>query len=211
LTDFFFRVTITTAAEGRETMPSITAGFSWHGLVVLLAIAISPGEQHGLHAQEATVWTKEQIVERLIRTEPEPLTRSLRGIVVGGGPEAAAAEPDTGGWIDDLRVTFPFDSAEITPEARQTLDVLGEALLDGRLSADRFEIAGHTDGVGNEQYNATLSERRAQAVVNYLSENFGLPRDRLLGRGYGKAYLADPEDPRNPINRRVEILNLGSG
>lgn len=193
-------------------MPNITAGFSWHGLVVLLAIALPPGIQHArLHAQEATVWTKEQIVERLVRTEPEPLTRSLRGIVVGGGPDAAAAEPDAGGWIDDLRVTFPFDSAEITPEARQTLDVLGEALLDGRLRTDRFEIAGHTDGVGDEQYNATLSERRARAVVDYLSENFGLPRERLLGRGYGKAYLADPEDPRNPINRRVEILNLGSG
>ena len=192
-------------------MPSITAGFSWHGLVVLLAIALSPGIQHDrLHAQEATVWTKEQIVERLMRTEPEPLTRSLRGIVVGGGT-GETAEPAASGFIDDLRVTFPFDSAEITPEARQTLDVLGEALLDGRLSTDRFEIAGHTDGVGNEQYNATLSERRAQAVVEYLSENFGLSRERLLGRGYGKAYLADPEDPRNPINRRVEILNLGSG
>lgn len=212
MTDFFFRVTIMTAAEGRETMPNITAGFSWHGLVVFLALALSAGSEHArLHAQEATVWTKEEIVERLMRTEPEPLTRSLRGIVVGGGPEAAVAEPDTGGWIDDLRVTFPFDSAEITPEARQTLDVLGEALLDGRLSQDRFEIAGHTDGVGDERYNETLSERRAQAVVDYLSQNFGLSRERLLGRGYGKAYLADPEDPRNAINRRVEILNLGSG
>jgi outer membrane protein OmpA-like peptidoglycan-associated protein len=193
-------------------MPSITAGISWHVLVALLAAALWTGSQHGrLHAQEATVWTKEQIVERLMLTEPEPLTRSLRGIVVGGGPDAAAAAPDTGGWIDDLRVTFPFDSAEITPDAQRTLDVLGEALLDGRLSADRFEIAGHTDGVGADQYNATLSERRAQAVVDYLSENFDLPRERLVGKGYGKAYLADPEDPRNPVNRRVEILNLGSG
>lgn len=189
-------------------MPNITAGFSWLGLLVLLAVALSPGM---LYAQETTVWTKEEIVERLMRSEPEPLTRSLRGIVVGGGPEAAVAAPDAAGWIDDLRVTFPFDSAEITPEARQTLDVLGEALLDGRLSEDRFEIAGHTDGVGAEQYNEALSERRAQAVVNYLSENFGLSRERLLGRGYGKDYLADPDDPSNPINRRVEILNLGSG
>jgi outer membrane protein OmpA-like peptidoglycan-associated protein len=193
-------------------MPNITAGFSRHVLVALLAVSIWPGSEPGrLHAQEATVWTKEQIVERLMLTEPEPLTRSLRGIVVGGGPDAAAAAPDTGGWIDDLRVTFPFDSAEITPDAQRTLDVLGEALLDGRLSADRFEIAGHTDGVGAEQYNATLSERRAQAVVDYLSANFDLPRERLVGKGYGKAYLADPEDPRNPVNRRVEILNLGSG
>ena len=193
-------------------MPNITAGFSWPGLLLLLALALAPGLRHDrLHAQETTVWTKEEIVERLMRTEPEPLTRSLRGIVVGGGPDAAVAEPDAAGWIDDLRVTFPFDSAEITPEARQTLDVLGEALLDGRLSADRFEIAGHTDGVGDEGYNDTLSQRRAQAVVDYLSGNFGLSRERLLGRGYGKDYLADPDDPRNPINRRVEILNLGSG
>lgn len=191
-------------------MPNVTAGIPGHVSVVLAAVAIWLGGQDvRLQAEEATVWTKEQIIERLARDEPEPLTRSLRGIVVGGGT-GAAAEPAESGWIDDLRVIFPFDSAEITPEAQRTLDVLGEALLDDRLSADRFEIAGHTDGVGNENYNASLSERRAQAVVNYLSENFGLPRERLVGRGYGKTYLADPDDPRNPINRRVEILNLGS-
>lgn len=191
-------------------MPNVTAGIPGHVSVVLAAVAIWLGGQDvRLQAEEATVWTKEQIIERLARDEPEPLTRSLRGIVVGGGT-GAAAEPAESGWIDDLRVIFPFDSAEITPEAQRTLDVLGEALLDDRLSADRFEIAGHTDGVGNEGYNASLSERRARAVVDYLSENFGLPRERLVGRGYGKTYLADPDDPRNPINRRVEILNLGS-
>ena len=152
-------------------------------------------------------------MERLARTEPEPLTRSVRGIVVGGGGTGtgAAAEPAESGWIGDLRVIFPFDSAEITPDARRNLDALGAALMDGRLSADRFEIAGHTDGLGDENYNGTLSERRAQAVVEYLEENFAIPRERLLGRGYGEAYLANPEDPGNPENRRVEILNLGSG
>lgn len=211
MTDLVFKVTIRPLQEGREMMPKTTAGISWHVLVVFAAIAIWPAS-HGarLHAQEPIVWTKEEIVERLMRTEPEPLTRSLRGIVVGGGT-GAAAEPAESGWIEDLRVTFPFDSAEITPEAQRTLDVLGEALMDGRLSSDRFEIAGHTDGVGEESYNEALSERRARAVVDYLSEKFDLPRDRLLGRGYGKTYLADPDDPRNPINRRVEILNLGSG
>jgi OmpA-OmpF porin, OOP family len=135
----------------------------------------------------------------------------MRGIVVGGGGTGAAAQPAESGFIDDLRVTFPFDSAEITPEARATLDVLGEALMDGRLSADRFEIAGHTDGVGDEQYNTSLSDRRAQAVVEYLSSNFSISHERLLGRGYGETYLADPDQPDGPENRRVEILNLGSG
>ena len=198
-------------------MPNGTAGSAQGLLVVVTAAAVwLGGDGTRLHAQEAIVWTKEQIVERLMRTEPEPLTRSLRGIVVGGGGgggsgAAAQAQPAESGFIDDLRVTFPFDSAEITPEARATLDVLGQALLDGRLSADRFEIAGHTDGVGNEQYNTSLSDRRAQAVVEYLSSNFAIPHERLLGRGYGETYLADPDRPDDPENRRVEILNLGSG
>lgn len=192
-------------------MPIVTARISYHVAMAFVAVVIGlSGHIQRLHADEATVWTKEQIVQRLARADERPLTRSMRGIVVGGGGSGAPAEPAKSGWIDDLRVTFPFDSAEITPDAKRTLDVLGEALLDARLREDRFEIAGHTDGVGPESYNLTLSERRAQAVVDYLSENFGVPRQRLVGKGYGKTYLADPNDPRNPINRRVEILNLGS-
>lgn len=198
-------------------MRGVTAGTSWRALAHVLAVIStatiwSGAAGRSAQAQDAVVWTKEQIVERLVRTEPEPLTRSLlpRGIKVGQG-QGGTAEPVPSGWIDDLRVTFPFDSAEITPEARQTLDVLGEALQDGRLSADHFEIAGHTDGVGAEPYNKSLSERRALAVVDYLSDHFGIERERLLGRGYGETYLADPDDPRDPDNRRVEILNLGSG
>jgi outer membrane protein OmpA-like peptidoglycan-associated protein len=195
-------------------MPNMTAGIPYRVSLVLVAAAIwLSGGDGRLHAQDETVWTKEQIVERLARSDPEPLTRSLRGIVVGGGSggSTATAEPAASGYIEDLRVTFPFDSYEITPEARRNLDILGEALMDGRLSADRFEIAGHTDGVGDETYNASLSERRAQAVVEYLQEKFAISGERLLGRGYGKTYLANPDDPRNPVNRRVEILNLGSG
>jgi outer membrane protein OmpA-like peptidoglycan-associated protein len=197
-------------------MSKMTARISSHVVVraltvIVAAVIWSGGNPAILHAQQDVVWTKEQIVERLVRTEEQPLTRSLlpRGIKVGEGSAAAEAAPS--GWIGDLLVTFPFDSADITPAARQTLDVLGAALTDGRLSADRFEIAGHTDGVGDENYNATLSERRAQAVVDYLSDHFGISRARLLGRGYGETFLADPEDPAGPENRRVEIMNLGSG
>jgi outer membrane protein OmpA-like peptidoglycan-associated protein len=190
----------------------MTAGIPCRVSVVLAAVAVwLGGGEVRLHAEEAMVWTKEQIVERLARSEPEPLTRSIRGIVVGGSGTSAAAEPAASGWINDLKVTFPFDSSEITPEARRNLDLLGEALMDGRLSADRFEIAGHTDGLGDESYNESLSERRAQAVVEYLEQKFAIPDERLLGRGYGESYLANPEDPSDPGNRRVEILNLGGG
>ncbi|HEX5079026.1 MAG TPA: OmpA family protein [Geminicoccaceae bacterium] len=193
-------------------MPNRTAGIQSRVALALAAAMCVGGGGLQLHAQEDVVWTKEQIVERLARSEPEPLTRSLRGIVVGGGGAAgASAEPAATGWIGDLRVTFPFDSAEITPEAKANLDILGAALLDGRLRADRFEIAGHTDGVGDETYNTSLSERRAQAVVEYLEMKFAIPAERLLGRGYGETYLVNPDNPSDPENRRVEVLNLGNG
>jgi outer membrane protein OmpA-like peptidoglycan-associated protein len=193
-------------------MPNKAAGFPCQVLLALAAVAVWMGAGDArVHAEDAAVWTKEQLVERLARSEPEPLTRSLRGIVVGGTDAASSPEPAASGWIDDLRVTFPFDSAEITPDAKRNLDILGEALLDGRLTADRFEIAGHTDGLGDENYNASLSERRAQAVVEYLQVNFAITPERLLGRGYGETYLVNPDDPSDPENRRVEILNLGSG
>jgi outer membrane protein OmpA-like peptidoglycan-associated protein len=208
LTDLGFRATIVAAVQGSETMPSVTAGISGRGLAVLAAAAIWSSGTAGLHAQEDIVWTKEQIVERLVRVEEEPLTRSaLRGIRVGETSGTVAASAPSG-WIGDLRVPFAFDSAEITPEARQTLDALGEALTDERLSTDRFEIAGHTDGIGDEGYNASLSQRRAQAVVGYLSSHFGIESERLVGRGYGEGDLAYPDDPDAPGNRRVEILNL---
>jgi len=197
-------------------MSMMTTRISWRVVVrasiVIAAAAIwFAGNPAALHAQQDVVWTKEQIVERLQRTEAQPLTRSMlpRGIKVGEGT-GSTAEPAPSGWIGDLMVTFPFNSADITPDARQTLDVVGEALIDGRLSADRFEIAGHTDAVGDEGYNDSLSQRRAHAVVEYLSGNFGIPRERLVGRGYGEEHV-DPVRPNDAGNRRVEIMNLGSG
>ena len=100
-------------------MPNRTAGSARGLLVVVAAAAVwLGGDWTRLHAQEATVWTKEQIVERLMRTEPEPLTRSLRGIVVGGGGTGAAAEPAESGFIDDLRGPFRSTLPRSRPRRR---------------------------------------------------------------------------------------------
>lgn len=150
--------------------------------------------------------TKEEIIERL---QGPPLTRSIltRTIRPAGG-DAAAATPATG-WLPDLRITFPFDSAELTDEARRRLDVVAEALLDARLAALRFEIAGHTDAVGSPDYNQRLSEARAQAARDYLVERWGVRPEQLIPKGFGQEHLFNADEPAAAENRRVELLSIG--
>jgi outer membrane protein OmpA-like peptidoglycan-associated protein len=82
-------------------------------------------------------------------------------------------------------VNFAYDSADLTSDARITLDRLGAALRDGRLDGFSFMIAGHTDAKGAVEYNQSLSERRAEAVRRYLVAQFGIGADRLQAKGYG--------------------------
>ncbi|TVS05144.1 MAG: OmpA family protein [Rhodobacteraceae bacterium] len=109
------------------------------------------------------------------------------------------------GYAIDMEVYFPFDSAELTPEARRSLGVLGRALESAQLRPYSYLVAGHTDAVGNAAYNQRLSERRAIAVRNYLIEAFAIDPDRLISVGFGQERLKQPEAPRAAVNRRVEI------
>jgi outer membrane protein OmpA-like peptidoglycan-associated protein len=106
----------------------------------------------------------------------------------------------------DFEVYFPFDSAELTPRARQELLALGQALASQDLRPYRYLIAGHTDGVGQPAYNQALSERRAAAVRAFLTETFPIAPNRLVSIGFGQTRLKVPGDPRAAVNRRVEVL-----
>ncbi len=106
----------------------------------------------------------------------------------------------------DFEVYFPFDSAVLTPRARQELLALGQALASAELRPYRYLIAGHTDAVGQAAYNQTLSERRAAAVVQFLMEAFPIAPDRLVSVGFGQQRLKLPDQPRAAVNRRVEVM-----
>jgi outer membrane protein OmpA-like peptidoglycan-associated protein len=130
------------------------------------------------------------------------LSRDVRGITATGGPNGAAA------LSVNLYVNFAYDSAELTSDARITLDRLGYALADDRLKTFSFMIEGHTDAKGSAEYNQRLSERRAGAVRQYLIAQFGIDKSRLTAKGFGKAQLLDPARPEDGVNRRVQILNM---
>jgi outer membrane protein OmpA-like peptidoglycan-associated protein len=102
----------------------------------------------------------------------------------------------------DLLVNFEFNSDKLTPAARENLDQFAKALADPRLKGQKFEIDGHTDATGAEQYNLGLSERRAAAVVAYLASQ-GLDAADLKAKGFGKS-KPRVADPFSPENRRVE-------
>ena len=110
----------------------------------------------------------------------------------------------------DLEVYFDYDSSAITTEAEPELMKLGRALTNRDLQGGVFLVAGHTDAKGGVDYNQRLSDRRAQAVKQFLIDKFNLSDDSLVATGYGKSKLKNTADPYAAENRRVQVVNMGS-
>jgi outer membrane protein OmpA-like peptidoglycan-associated protein len=112
----------------------------------------------------------------------------------------------------NLTVIFPNGSAQLTPAAVRTLDELGRALSSSTLAGYKFRIEGHTDTVGGADMNKTLSEQRANAVVEFLVSRFSIDRTRLtpVGMGQDGLLIPTPPDTPEPRNRRVQVVNLGT-
>jgi outer membrane protein OmpA-like peptidoglycan-associated protein len=85
---------------------------------------------------------------------------------------------------------------------------LGQALTSKELEKDQFEICGHTDSTGSEEYNLRLSRKRAHAVNDYLEHTYGY--SCALIKGYGeKQPVASNDTPEGRAkNRRVVINRL---
>ena len=110
----------------------------------------------------------------------------------------------------DFTIYFDYNSAAITAKAKPTLDEIGKALSDSRLANSVMVISGHTDARGSDEYNQKLSERRAEAVKKYLTDDLKVPGDNMSTAGYGKRDLKEKAHPFAPENRRVQIVNLSS-
>ncbi|MEM9319510.1 MAG: OmpA family protein [Pseudomonadota bacterium] len=109
----------------------------------------------------------------------------------------------------DVPVRFGFDSAVIEddqqPALQQICRLLTRAINDG---FEVFQIVGHTDSSGSDDYNLSLSQLRAEEVGRYLVRDCGIGAQHLRMVGYGEAFPASPEDPAADENRRVEIQAL---
>ncbi|MFQ3575714.1 MAG: OmpA family protein [Cytophagales bacterium] len=102
-------------------------------------------------------------------------------------------------------IYFGFNSADIKPESISELQKLEKLLRDN--PNIKVKISGHTDNVGKAETNKILSQKRVDAVVNYLA-NKGIDRNRMIGVGYGlEKPLAsnDDEIEGRELNRRTEF------
>lgn len=129
-----------------------------------------------------------------------------RGICVGTEEECKSkseknAAPQKTGL--DMMINFGLDSAQLDQTARGELDEFAKALKDNRLSSFSFVVEGHTDASGSDTYNQELSQRRAQSVAAFLTQN-GVNATRLEAIGLGKAHPRTA-NPYDAVNRRVEM------
>ena len=103
-------------------------------------------------------------------------------------------------------MTFATNSANINANFRATLKTVADSLI--RYPDSLIDVYGFTDTTGSVGYNQDLSERRAQAVADYLVSQ-GVSRARIATRGYGEdpQYLRvrTGDNVAEPLNRRVEI------
>ena len=121
---------------------------------------------------------------------------SLNGVIAGLDSYKA---------LSDVSVTFKFDKAVLTPADKKQLDAVAGSLQTAR--GYLLEVTGGTDTTGDKDYNYKLSQRRADAVVAYLSVKYGVPPHKfyLVGIGKDVQVASDKTAAGRAQNRRVEV------
>ncbi len=104
-----------------------------------------------------------------------------------------------------LPIKFSFNSAGIREESRPFLDEVGKMMTLEKFSQEKLLVEGHTDASGAEQYNYSLSEKRAKAVKRYLLKNHKISAKRLSIAAQGESSPLPEKDPFDAINRRVQF------
>jgi len=115
--------------------------------------------------------------------------------------------------VNILPIFYDYNSAKITPASEKIIDDYLLKLMKEKPGL-KIEIMSHTDSRGNDDYNMSLSQQRAQSVVNYLVSN-GISRERLVARGFGESRLKNRcangvncTEEEHQQNRRTEFRIL---
>ena len=112
--------------------------------------------------------------------------------------------------VDLDTVTFDTGSWEVAPDQVERLAVTADGINRAIAvnPSEVFLIEGHTDAVGSDIDNLSLSDRRAESVALVLSHQFGVPPENLTTQGYGAHYLKIPTPGPERANRRVTVRRI---
>ncbi|HJT51713.1 MAG TPA: OmpA family protein [Nitrosospira sp.] len=168
------------------------------GVLIVLGVFVHPAAAQTTKVLRGSEITESALIEAL---SPEGGIRTRSFKVLRDEPGAAEQAAKA-----SMLITFHTNSADLTPEARQSLDVVGRALNMNKLASYDFIIEGHADPRGGPDFNQWLSQARAQTVRDYLVQNHHIDENRLSAVGKGDRELLDKENLVAPENRRVTIV-----
>ncbi len=144
------------------------------------------------------------VVARIDTLHTKPLTKRL--VLVKA--EEIASEISTNGRIALYGIQFDFNKADIKSESEEALTEMAKFI--GSDPAGHFIVTGHTDSIGEFEFNQTLSEQRARSVIDALVARFQIKRERLRSFGASSASPLETnttEEGRSK-NRRVELVQV---
>ncbi len=152
--------------------------------------AAGAADQHAMAAGQSADSANSSAQEAVNRVD------TLTGVV---------ANLDNYKQLSDVNVTFGFDKSTLTKSDKEQLDQVASSLASAR--GYILEVTGGTDSVGDADYNYKLSQRRADAVVNYLSTKYNIPPHKFYLIGIGKQDpVADNHSAAGRAqNRRVDV------
>ena len=111
------------------------------------------------------------------------------------------------GWSLGLpeRLLFDFNKADIKPEHQREIVRLANQL--NKYDLQKLKVVGHTDDIGNPEYNQKLSEERAQSVSSiFIHQGFKPNNVTVIGRGASQPFVPNTSDENRANNRRVTII-----
>jgi outer membrane protein OmpA-like peptidoglycan-associated protein len=200
--------------DGREVIIIDNRG---PGLGVGLGVGLAAGVILGL-AAPAILIPREQYIVDVSAAPPAMLYETLEA-----PPLVAIERPYS---LDEIRynvalrdrmrrvdidsITFDTGSWEVTPEQQERLQAVAGAIQQvlSQNPNEVFMVEGHTDAVGNDVDNLSLSDRRAESVAVILTNNFQIPPENLVTQGYGEQFLKIPTDGPARENRRVTVRRI---
>jgi OmpA-OmpF porin, OOP family len=166
--------------------------------------------QKGIQAAQQSANTATQNATAATQAATQAQSSAQDAVNRADSLASVVANLDNYKQISTVSVTFGFDKSVLTKSDKEQLDGLGAQLAS--VKSYILEVTGGTDSVGDANYNYQLSQRRAEAVVQYLAAKYNVPAHKfyLIGIGKDQEVATNKTAEGRAKNRRVDVQILSN-